>query len=245
MKTRFFFITTLTILSIVFLWFVYADNAFYSSGIRAAIMVMFLVFYFGQVKVKNKYFFLFLILFATAQALDFLGYFIRPGLSFGVDYFYYIGNSLNILAYTSLIIKVLKSMNIKDVLIKLPAHFVILVVLDIFCVTIVTETARTELSIYQYSLEFLYNAVIMSLLTLAVINYIYKVDKKAMNLLIASIFIVFSEMIQLAYFYVSENNRLLNIFCSLFLILAFLFLFLQAGILESDESNTFKEHIEA
>ena len=242
MKTKLFLVAILTALSIVFLWFVYIDKAFYSSGIRAAVMVMFVVFYLNQVKLKNKYFFLFLILFASAQTLDFLRYFFTVESDI---YFYYTGNGLNILAYSFLILKVLKSMNIKDVIIKLPAHFVILVILDIFCVTIVTETARTELSIYQYSLEFLYNAVIMTLLTFAVINYIYKVDKKAMNLLIASIFIVFSEMIQLAYFYVSEDNRLLNIFCSLFLILAFLFLFLQAGLLDTDESSAFKEHIEA
>jgi len=158
---------------------------------------------------------------------------------------YYIVNGLYMLSYIFLIIKVLKSMNIRDVITKLPAHFVILVVLDIFCVTIVTDTAREELvSIYSYFLEFLYNTIIMSLLTLAVINYIHNVNNKAMNLLIGSIFIVFSEMLQLAYYYVIDVN-VLNVFCSIFLVIAFFFLYLQACMTESEELNTFKEHLEA
>jgi len=133
-------------------------------------------------------------------------------------------------------------MNLKEVITKLPAHIVILVVLDFFCVTIITDAAQ-GLSIYEYSTEFLYNAVVMSVLTLAVINYIHKVNKKAMNLLLGSIFIVFSEMIQMAYFYVYDIN-VLNILCSFFLVLAFLFLYLQASLEPAAEFNTFKEHLE-
>ena len=139
---------------------------------------------------------------------------------------------------------VVKSMNIRDVITKLPAHIVILVILDIFCVTIVTDTAVEDLSIYQYALEFLYNAVIMTLLTFSVINYIYKVDKRAMNLLLGSIFIVFSEMIQLAYYYVLDIN-VLNVFCSLFIVLAFFFFYLQATLTETEEYSNFREHLEA
>ena len=244
MKAKLFLVSILAVLSIVFLWFVYTDNEFYASGMRAILMITFVVFYFRHMKVKNKFFVIFLILFSSAQVTDFVRHFISLEATNGVDYFYYLGNGLNILAYLSLIVKVLKSMNLKEVITKLPAQFVILIILDIFCVTIVTETARTELSIYEYSLEFIYNAVIMTLLTFAVIYYIHKVDKKAMNLLVAVIFIVLSEMIQLAYFYVSANNNTLNIFCSLFLLLAFLFLFLQANMVESEEPDTYKEHIE-
>jgi len=136
-------------------------------------------------------------------------------------------------------------MNLKRVITKLAPHFVILIILDIFCVTIVTGTAENELNIYQYALEFLYNAVIMTLLTLAVINYIYKVDKRAMNLLIGALFIVFSEVIQLAYYYVLEENNMLNILCSLFFVIAFLFLYLQEVLEETEELSTFREHLEA
>jgi hypothetical protein len=175
----------------------------------------------------------FLILFSLADILGFSRQFVSlPDSSF--DYFYYTCNSLYILSYLFLIVQVLKNMNIREVISKFPIHIIILVVLDIFCVSIVTETTKGSLSIYEYSLEFLYNAVMMSLLTLAVINYINKEDKQAMNLLVGSIFIVFAEMIQLAYFYVSSIN-FLNVLCSLFLVLAFAFFYLQAN--ESDSES--------
>lgn len=245
MKTKHFLIALLIVLSIVFLWFIVIDNDVLASGFRAALIISFVVLYVTQVSTKNKYFLLFLIFYGLAQLLDFLSYFILINLTSRVDYIYFIGNGLNILAYSLLILKVLKSMDIKDVVIKLPAHIVILVVLDIFCVTIVTDTAREALTIYEFSLEFLYNTVIMTLLTIVVINYIHKVNKKAMNLLLGSLFIVFSEMIQLAYFYVIEDKVILNVFCSVFLIIAFFFLFLQASMEDSEELSTYKEQLEA
>jgi hypothetical protein len=243
MKAKHLLVSGLIILSVVFLGLQLMKHEMYASGVRVVLMILLIILYTLQVKPRNIYFILFLTFFSLAQLIDFLAYFNRLGQSKNIDYIYFIGNGLNILSYTFLILKVLKGMNIREVITKLPVYIVILVVLDIFCVTIVTDAAR-GLSIYEYSLEFLYNAVIMSLLTLVVINYIHKVNKKAMNLLIGSIFIVFSETIQLAYFYVLEINAL-NVLCSLFLVIAFLFLYIQAALVETEELDTFKEHLEA
>lgn len=243
MKTKHFLVSSLVILSIVFIVLQLMQFGMYASFVRAAMVVLLTVSYCSHKHTKCSYFFKFLITFAIADILGLSFWFIELSES-SIDFTYYICNGLYILSYIFLIIMVLKSMNIRDVIIKLPAHIVILVILDIFCVTIVTDTTKDLLSIYQYSLEFLYNAVIMSLLTLAVINYIYKVDKRAMNLLIGSIFIVFSEMIQLAYYYVLEIN-VLNVLCSLFLVIAFLFFYIQAVLIETEGSNIFKEHLEA
>lgn len=244
MKTKHFFITSLIILSIVFLGLQLTNYEMYASFIRAAMIVLLTILYCKQVKSYSSYFFMFLITFSLAEVIGLLSFIFELDLNNSIDYYYYIGNILYILSYIFLIIYVLKNINIKDAIIKLPAHIVILIVLDIFCVTIVTDTTKELLSIYQYSLEFLYNAVIMTLLTLAVINYIYKVDKKAMNLLIGALFIVFSEMIQLAYYYVIKIN-ILNVLCSIFLVIAFLFFYLQAVLAEADELDRFKEHLEA
>ena len=98
-----------------------------------------------------------------------------------------------------------------------------------FFVSIVTDTTQNKLTRHEYSLEYFYNAVIMLLVTVALINFMYRENKKAMNLLVGSIFIVFSEVVQMAYFYVAEIN-ILNVLCSVFLILAFLFFYLQANL---------------
>lgn len=244
MKTKHLLASGLVILSIVFIGLQLMKYEMYASFVRAVMLIMLSVLYYNQVKTKHSYFFMFLLTFTISDIIGLLYWFIVLESESSIDFIYYICNSLYILSYTFLIIKVIKGINIRDVITSLPAPIVILVILDIFCVTIVTDTAREELNIYQYTMEFLYNAVIMTLLTLAVINYIHKVDKKSMNLLIGAIFIVFSEMIQLAYYYVLDAN-ILNVLCSLFLVFAFVFFYLQASLNHSEEFNTFNEHIEA
>jgi hypothetical protein len=81
----------------------------------------------------------------------------------------------------------------------------------------------------DYSIEVFYNIVVMLLLTVTLVNYISRDSKKAMNLLIGSLCIVFSEVMQVAYFYVSEKN-VLNVTYSVLLIFAFCFFYIQAGM---------------
>lgn len=244
MKPKHILASSLVILSIVYIGLQLMKYEMYASFVRAFMAISLTILYALQINTKRDYFFKFLLTFAIADLLGLLYWFDKLKSMFDIDIIYYVCNGLYIISYLFLIIMVIKSMNLRDVITKLPAYIVILVVLDIFCVTIVTDTAK-GLSIYQYSLEFIYNAVIMSLLTLSVINYIYRVNKKAMNLLIASIFIVFSEMIQLAYYYVIEIN-VLNVLCSLFLVIAFLFFYLQATLVEeTEELDGLKRHLEA
>ena len=245
MKTKHILISSLVILSIVFIGLQLMKQNLLASFVRAMIMIVLVITYGINRESINNYFFMFLATFALADVIGLMFWFTTLESENSFDYIYFICNSLYILSYIFLIVKVLKSIDIKDVIIKLPAHIVILVVLDIFCVTIVTDTTKGELDIYHYAMEFLYNIVIMSLLTLSVINYIYKVGKKAMNLLVGSLFIVFSETIQLAYYYILEDNNLLNVLCSLFFIIAFFFFYVYSILEESEEHNLFKEHIEA
>ena len=247
MKTKHILLAGLVILSIVFIGLQLMEKEVIASFVRAIFMVALVITYGYKSENINNYFFMFLATFALADLIGLLYWFTILESVESIDYLYFIGNSLYIMSYVFLIIKVLKNMNFKDVIIKLPAHIVILVVLDIFCVTIVTDTAKGDLNVYQYAMEFLYNTVIMSLLTLSVINYIYKVDKKSMNLLVGSLFIVFSETIQLAYYYILEENNLLNILCSIFFIIAFLFFYVYSILEETEEEHhhLLKDHIEA
>jgi hypothetical protein len=76
----------------------------------------------------------------------------------------------------------------------------------------------------------------MILLSAALLNYLSRDSKKAMNLLLGSLFIVFSEVIQVAYFYVSAIS-ILGIMYIFLLILAFFFLIIQSKM--TYEENTF------
>lgn len=217
-------------LSIVFLTLQLFAYEFYATGVSAALMVLLTALYCYNVKKRRLYFFIFLLLFTLAKLLDFASWFIEVDLENGIDYPYYLVNILFITSYSFLIAQILNTMDLKKVIKKFPFHILILLVLDVFCVSVVTGTAKPQLSVPQYSLEFIYNGIIMILLSLALINYIYRDDKKSMNLLVGSIFIVFSEVIQLAYFYISDIN-ILNVIYSFFLVIAFFFFYLQSRLL--------------
>lgn len=200
-----------------------------AAAVSSIMLVLLTVLYCKWTKNKTKYFFWFLVTFAIAHLLGYFALFVIELREGQTDYFYYAANSLYMLAYVFLIIKILGSLQLWKVFQELSIPIFILVVLDIFCVYIVSGTTENVLEFYEYSLEFSYNAVIMVLLSVGLINYMYRNDNKSMLFLIGSICIVFSEIIQLAYFYILTSNGLGFIY-SFFLVLAFVFFYLQSQL---------------
>lgn len=190
-------------------------------------LVLLSVLYNRITEDKSIYFQAFLVLFTIGHLFSSLGWYgpmIKEG---GIDYYYYGANILYITSYLMFVLKIIKSINFREAYRDLAIPVVILLVLDVFCVIIVSDTTRGTLSFYEYILEFVYNSVIMLLLSLALINYLYRNDKKSMLFLIGSICIVFSEIIQLAYYYIIDDNYLGFVY-SFFLVMAFIFFYLKS-----------------
>lgn len=207
------------------------------------LVLLLTVLYVVKVQPKRRFFLLFLVCFTLGEMVNFTSYVVNLNVN-AIDYFYYGANILYILSYIFLIIRVVEDMNIKHVISRFWIHLTILAMLDIFCVVIVSGTTEKLLSKQEYALEFVYNAVIMVLLTVAMINYISKNSQKSMNLLLGAIFIFFSEVLQLTYFYISDIH-ILNVVCSFFLVLAFLFLYLQAQMPVEADQNTLRHDLTA
>lgn len=214
------------------------------AAISALLLLLLSLFYYRTTERKSKFFFWFLATFTLAHAFNCLAYYL-PYLQDGeIDYLYYGTNALYILSYIFLIIKILKDLDFRHVFSELSVSILILLVLDVFCVIMVTATAEDVLSFYQYSLEFVYNGVIMLLLSVALINYMYRNDNKSMYFLVASMCIVFSEIIQLAYFYILDDSSLGYIY-SLLLVVAFSFFYLQSQKeFSGPEPSYLDDHIE-
>lgn len=172
----------------------------------------------------------FLHLFTVGVTIDFTAWILtlRNALSFEV-LFYFSANTLFILSYMVIIVKMLSALKLKSYVKKLLIHILVLLVLDVFSVIIVTERTEKVLNPAEYILEFIYNSVVMILLSVALLNYIYRDDIKSMNMLLASILIAFSEIIQMAYFYIADNNTF-NIMCSVLLVDTFLFFYIQSTL---------------
>lgn len=231
---KFFGALTLA-LSLFFLALQYKGLEFEAAGVRALAITFLTLLYIIRVKNKHPFFLLFLIFFSVSEIFNYVTWIVSFELYPETDYFYYIGNVLYILSYLFLIARIAVGMNIKKAIVKFPLQIVLLLILGLFFVYFVSDTTKNEVSNNDYYLELFYNAVIMLLMALALVNYMFKDDKKSMNLLLGTICIMFSEVIQLAYFYIAEEINLLNVLCSIFLVFAFLFFYLQSR-LENRES---------
>jgi len=197
------------------------------DAVGALAFVLLTYLYLGWTEDKSKLFSSFLLLFTSAHIISFIIWFMPMVEDGEPDYLYYVANILCILSYTLLIIKMFIHFNLKAVLSQLTVPIVILVILDVFCVTLISSTTEGAFSYYEYILEYFYNAVIMMLLSIALINYMYRNNNKSMLFLIGAIFMVFSEIIQLAYFYILDIN-ILGFVYSTFLVVAFSFFYIQS-----------------
>lgn len=210
-----------------------------SDLVRPLILPLVTVLYCMKSKGKRGYFFYFLLLYSISEATSIFYPYSTHSMVL-INLFYFGGNLLYIAAYTSLIIYVFRHFELKKAFNRFPIHILILLALDIYCVILVTEIAYKSdllITVYDYIIEFVYNISIMLLLTASLINYLNRDSKKAMILLLGSICIVFSEVIQVAYYYVSEIY-LLNIAYCLLLVVAFVLFYAQQGMLHK-ESKVF------
>lgn len=222
-------IGVLIALVFVFLGFQIFQMEVAAAGVRAVLLVLLIVLYCTRNDRPERLFLWFLISFGIAEIMNVFGWLVPFVPDNNIDVLYYVANFTYITSYSLLMIHILGSMKLREVFTKYPIHILVLIILDVFSVMVVTNTAVGRLNFHEYYMELAYNAVIMTLLSVAVINYIHKEDKKSIFLLIGCVSIFFSEVLQLAYFYVSDIN-LLNVVCSVFLVFAFFFFYIQSRL---------------
>ncbi len=151
------------------------------------------------------------------------------------DFDYLIGNGLFILAYLFLIIKIIKSLNIFYVLRNFKIHLIVLTILNIYLVYVLQVILAPSLNLIRdYYLEITYNIIMLVLLSVALLNYFYRDNKKSLYLFIGALCIVFSEVMQVAYFYIAERS-LLNFLSTTLTLIAFYFFYQQTSLI--DESS--------
>ncbi|MDT0557530.1 hypothetical protein RM697_02645 [Ichthyenterobacterium sp. W332] len=230
---------SLICLSVLFVYLQIIQSEYYADLIKTILFLGLTSLFLFDKECDCIFFKLFLLLYTVGQILSFATWYIEIDYTNDIDYIYYVANSLYILSYILLIWQILSRLNLREIVSKYYIAIAVLIILDIFCVSIVSATTEGVLGFYEYTLEFLYNGVIMALLSVSMINFMHRDDKRSINMLMASIFIVFSEIIQLAYFYVAEYPEL-NIISSIFLVFAFTLLYLTAK-LENEEPVDFLE----
>lgn len=218
----------IVLLFAAFAIFEFSHEYFYSAISKSLIVPVFTILYFVTISKKSPFFTWFLVLFSISELSMFLEYFIETDEMF--DMYYLIGNCLYIVAYCLLLYDVYRALEIKKVLKNFTIHLVVLSILNVYIVYVLLTIVNPYVSdSFLFFVELVYNVVMLLLLTICLIGYFYNDNKKSLLLFFGSICIVFSEVIQVAYFYISDKE-LLNLSQTLLFVLAFCFFYFQSKI---------------
>ncbi|GAA4238046.1 hypothetical protein GCM10022291_27000 [Postechiella marina] len=204
----------------------FTDNdtmAFYLDGFIIPVIAL---IYLLSVRNKETYFVIFLACFTLADFIGMTVFFItNKELDWLDNLEYYVGNTLYILGYIAFSIKICKSLDFKYVLKHHKMHLSVLTVLGTYLIYVVQVIVKPNLKVNaDFYLELVYNVVTFTLLSIALLNYFYRDNRKSLFLFLGTLCIVFSEMIDVAFIYISQKNLLAFIAGALSLLAYYFFL---------------------
>jgi hypothetical protein len=218
---------------ILSVFFQFTGNDNLSTIFRALILPIIAIAYFIFVKRKSLFFILFLLCFSVSDLM----LLIQGKIPYLLDY--YLGNVLYLFAYLFLLLEISKSVSVSYVLRNFKLHILVLTALNIYIVYVLQVIVNPYVGMTNvYYMELVYNIVMLSVLSVALINYFYRDNKKALYLFIGSLAIVFSEVIDVAYMYIS-NKAFLNFLATTLAVIAFYFFLKQANL----KNNSVKEYV--
>ena len=210
-------------------------------SVKSLIVPVITLFYFFSPLKKSKYFTCFLVSYAVSELTGLFEFLIVSDSLY--DVYYYVGNLMYLIAYGFLLYDIYRAINLREVFRNYKVHLIVLSLLNIYIIYTLINIAFPKGSIvdapvsnfYMLILEFSLNLVVLLLLTFSLIAYLYKDNKKALLLFFGSLSIVFSEVILIAYYYISEKN-VLSIVSTILFTMAFLFYYKYALTPDEDRS---------
>jgi len=221
-----------------------SDKTIISDFFTFFIFIFLITFYFKTKKSLNRFLLYFFILNVLGEVFNVLEYYNCSAKLYciiSID-LVDISNSFFVLAYGALFFSIISRLNLKQVVKRLPVQILIMSAIGIYLFLKLNEMlvpykgdlTEFELSKVEYTINVLYNTAILLVLGSSLLNYFFHDSKQALKLLIACVFIVFSEFLQLFVF--SEGFlKYPNFVSLLFLAIGyyFIFMYLKAGKLLS------------
>lgn len=229
-------VTSILILYILFAFFEATGEYNIAFHLNSLIIPLIAIIYLVFVKNKSRLFLMFLLIYSISDIYgiitDNILYYFTPNdeASIYYEYDYYIGNSLYILAYLFLFFQISSSLNFAHVFNCCKIHILVLTILNIYLVYVLQVVVEPNLIYkYDYFIELIYNIVVLLLLSASLLNFFYRDNKKSLYLFLGSLFIVFSEVLDIAYIYIAQRS-LINILGTTLAIVAFYFYFQQSKL---------------
>lgn len=213
------------LLCLLFVVFQFNENYWKADVSRSLIVPLITLIYLLNKKNKSVFFTIFLVAFSISDFISLFSYYL-PNESE-----YYIGNTLYIIAYLALTYEIIRSIDLKYIFNHFKTHLFVLLILNIYANYVLLNIEQEYISGFElFGMEFIYNVFTLLLLSVSLLNYFYRDDKKAFILFLGTLCIVVSEVIQIAYYYIPEveDDSLLSVTYSSLLILAFYFYYSQS-----------------
>ena len=217
---------------VLFTIFEFSGNDLVAYNLNSLIVPLIALTYILFIKKKSILFFLFLIFYSIADLMGLVISNMPLDQTLKLyDFEYYVGNSLYILAYIFLIIKIGKTLSLSYIMKNFKIHLLVLISLSIYLVYVLHVIINPNLVLESdYYIELIYNIVVVVLLTTALLNYFYKDNKKSLYQFLGSICFAFSEFIDVAYIYIMQKS-LLNVIATTLALGAFYFFYQQSKLL--------------
>jgi len=194
---------------------------------RALIFPFLLIYYIVADKKKKLFFILFLVFFTAAEVILLLILDFNLYRKFG-EITSNIGTSCYVLGYVSLLVLILSNIKLKSLFKRFPLHSGILILFGLYLLyalnNMLTHHGLASMSIQEYVLASVYNLMIILVLIASLLAYLYRDTRKALILFIACLCIVFSDLVQTAYFFMAREE-LLNLVYTILLSIGFFMLF--------------------
>ena len=207
---------------------------------RVLIFPFLILFYAVKAKKKDMFFSLFLIFFAIAEFTLFLVYSIDFYNKYGLE-IVYLSTFFYILAYGSLLVLIISNMEMKRLIKGFPFHTTVLVLFGLYLLyaldNMLKNNGLLSMAVFEYVLASIYNLVIILVLISSLLSYLYHDNRKTLSLFIACSCIVFSELVQTAYYFM-ERERLLNLVYTILLSVGFLMLCVYLNHNNKSKPNT-------
>ncbi len=217
---------------VLFAVFEFSGYEIVSYYFHSAIVPLIALLYLLFIKKKSRLFLLFLIFYSLSDLLSLvITYLPYDDSQKLLDFEYYVCNGLYILAYMMLIIKIGSSLNFKHVIKFFKIHLVVLSALNLYLLYVLHAIINPNLILESdYYLELIYNIVVLILLSIALLNYFYRDNKKSFYLFLGALCIVFSEVMDIAYIYVAQRC-ILNFLSTTLALGGFYFFYQQSKLL--------------
>ncbi len=193
-----------------------------SSISKAFVFPIFLYLYLTEPGVKSKSFIGFLLVFSLSGIYAVI-------LSMCSIFYSYLTSMPYIMAYLCLLVYIIKEFNFRQLVKRFKYYLLVLLVFNGYVIftlnQMILEDDSLKVNTLEFVIEGVYNLCILLVLSFSLLNYLYHDSRTGFLLFLASVCIVFSEMVQVAYIFISADY-ILNVIYSLLLIIGFYFIYL-------------------